>query len=195
LELWLAVGGWRDVRVEIDGDAIGIGASATRDPNMSEFVGLLPVVPMRITTLTTLLECPCGEARLEIPVELLRQFRDAADDWKQIALIALYRRISVNGERMVPIEYARKIVALEVLRSGALPNLPDAMRRLRRIRNVCAALPDPELGAAIARLQSIRRTGALGQVQNTNLGDVTAWAGAQVVAGRWATILSGGVLT
>jgi hypothetical protein len=192
----LSAGGWRDVKVETRGDVVRVRASATRDPNMSEFAGLLPALSTATMTVVTRLDCPCGVVRLEIPLETLRRFRDAPDDWKQIAAVTLYRGIFVNGEPLIPIDYFRKIVALEALRSGSLPSLPAAMRRLREMRRVCTELGDLELDAGIARLQSIRRTGALGLGEaNAELGEVITWAGAQVSAGAWAAILSAGTLS
>ena len=192
----MAAGGWHDVMFEVRGDVLAATASADRDPNMSEFVGLLPLIPSGIKVIVALLDCPSGTLRLVIPVDPLRRLRDASEEQAAIACAVLYGQISVNGDQLLRKEYLRKFFAIEALRRGALPTLADAMRKLREVRNACRELRDPELDAGIARLQTIRRTGAMGlAASNSGLGDIGTWAASQVVAGRWATMLSAGVLT
>jgi hypothetical protein len=192
----MAAGGWRNVTFEIRDDVLTATASADRDPNIAEFAGLLPLIPSNINVIAALLEGPSGTIRLVIPVDPLRRFRDASDERKIIACAVLSGQISVNGDQLLRKEYLRKVVAVEALRVGAIPNLADAMRNLREIRNACLELRDPELDAGIARLQMIRRTQAMGlSTGDSELGDIGTWSASQVAAGRWATMLSAGALT
>jgi hypothetical protein len=192
----MSAGGWRDVSVGVSDGVLVVTASAGRDPNISEFVGLLPLLSSEINAIAALLDCPCGAVRLIIPIDPLRRFRDASEERKGIACALLHGEITVNGDQLLPREYLRKFFAGEALRRAALPNLPDAMRKLRELRNACLELHDPELDAGIARLQMIRRTGALGlSAGDSELGDIGTWAASRVVAGRWAAMFSAGILT
>ena len=98
---------------EVRDDVLEATASADRDPNMSEFVGLLPLIPSGIKVIVALLDCPSGTLRLVIPVDPLRRLRDASEEQATIACAVLYGQISVNGDQLLRKEYLRKFFAIE----------------------------------------------------------------------------------
>lgn len=191
----MSAGGWVDLEIRCADTVVSIKASANRDPLLAEFAGLVPSIPSQVVRIDARMTGPSGIFEFQVPLDSMRRYQRASDEWSTVALAILHRRIVVNGSAFLSREYVRKVIAIEAMTKGAQPAYKDAMHDLRELRTRCQELDDSELDAGIAQLQSIRRNGALGLATGEpDLGMLSVWAAASVTTTPEVTILSGGVL-
>ena len=185
----MGLGGWRNIQVNIVGSSIVLEGDSDRDPRIIEFLSMVSFVSEDLNYLQARLQCPSGLLIIDVPLELLRAVQQASSSMMTMEFLALASKIRVNDDPFMSTEYVRKVVSVEAMTLGGLPDIAEAREGLRNLRMICRVIGDADLEAGVARIQTIRLMGQSGlQIQGMQFDSIQNWAAVQLAPEKWSRL-------
>ena len=164
IELVLALSGWHDVEVAIDGSAVVARGVRDKPNSLSLFGAVAAVAPADCETLTLAASDEVGVHTAQMPLTPYRRSSKADDQpERQIAFIAAAMTSMVDGAPILTRAHAEKVHALGVM-EALQPEVPagTALSALRARLDAARELGLDELAEAIILALRLRREFAMG---------------------------------